>query len=229
VISRRKLLIQGPVIAGAVGALPAQVEPPFKLEFGSVDLEAELAIKMAIVTSGYTTCQVRIFANDGSLAVQSKDWGTEPNAPLSLEAPPPKKKGPYRTMAEMRPTRNAKPSMALAISQNPAIDLKTLEKIAHQVRFLKDPAPRPEGGRFIVDAPVRSMLQIQIWRGERCSGKPLYENRVDNVGPGPTPIPWNLRTVSGPAGAGRYLAYLICTPKDERRRATGMYSYFGVA
>lgn len=214
---------------GAAGILPGQGGLAFNLDFGAVDLEAELPVKLAVDTSGYTTCRVRMAASDGSTVLQSKVWGTEPNRPNTLESPPPKKKGPYHTIAEMHPTAPRKPSMALALTQDSGVDLQTLGMIADRVRFVKDPATRPSGGHFVVDMPLKCMVRVQIFRGEARRGGPLFEDISDNVGPGPAPVPWNLRTRTGAIVApGRYLAFLICTPKDSRRRPTRLFSTFGV-
>src|ERR1051325_2757419 len=128
-ISRRNLLVKAAGIACADRLAEAQVEPAFKLDFGKINLEPGLEVKFAADTSGFTTCQVRLDASDGTVAVRSKEWGTEPNKPNSLKAPLPQTKGPYRLSAEMRPTSARKPSMALGVNQDPALDIKTLETI----------------------------------------------------------------------------------------------------
>ncbi len=228
-MTRRQLLIAGPAAAAAAGILAGQEAPPFKIDFGYIDLSAEFPLRVAADTSGYTYCRVGVYAQDGSAVAQSKEWATEPNRPNSLEAPPPKKKGPYLVMAELRPTASRKPSMSAAVSQDPGIDLKLLETIADRVRFVTDPATRPAGGHFVLDMPLVSRVQVQIFRGEARTGTAVYEAQFDNAGPGPTPVPWDLHIKGGGfAPPGRYLACLVCTPLDPKRKGTKLFSTFGV-
>lgn len=229
-ISRRRLLIDTSALALTGGIALCQFEPAFKLDFGDVELESNLPVKVAIDTSGYTSCQVRIQGRDGNIVLRSKEWGTEPNRPESVQSKPVERTGPYRVLAEMRPTAPRKPSMALALHQDPGVDLKRLERMADKVRFLRDPAPRPAGGRFEVDVLAESAVLVRIWQGEARGVSPLYEKRFDDVGPGLNPVPWDLRTSRGSiAPPGRYLANVICTPKDKQRKPTNMFSSFAVA
>jgi len=228
-ISRRRFLINGSALAAASGVLPGQVEAGFKLDFGEIDLEPEFPIKVGVSTSGFTTCRVRIEASDGSLVLNSKEWVTEPNQTKSVQSPAPKKKGRYSMLAEMRPTAPRKPSMALAVNQDNDVELKRLEEMADKARFVRDPASRPAGGHFVLDTLVESKVRVQIWRGESRGRTPICDYGADHVGPGLVPIPWDLRTNRGSnVPPGRYLAYLICTPRDARRKATKLFSTFGV-
>jgi len=210
----------------------AQAETPVILRFPDVPFDAGRPLKVAVSTSGFTSCQVQVQASTGTFKLQSREWGTEPDRPNSTvltDKMPGAGREKVQVSAVMRPTRKKIPSMALVLSQDAAMDPKRLEQVAQRVRFVQDPAPVAAEGHFELDLSLASDVEVSIWRGESTHGAPLFTTRIPNVARGVNPVPWDLRTSrKAKVGPGRYLAWLVCSPKERQFSATNMFSTFGV-
>ena len=90
-ISRRRLIGGGfaflahAMASGAYAQETHRNQPPFDLNFSELDLEPGLPVKVAVVTSGYTNCQIQLVPINGdptNAPLKTKDWGTEPDERL---------------------------------------------------------------------------------------------------------------------------------------------------
>lgn len=251
-VSRRGLLITG-IAALPRGLFARSVDggEPFTLELPELKLDPRLPTYAAVDTSGFTNCQVLVSDAEKKIRLQSKNWGTEPDAPNgALLAGRLFGETPMGCVVQVRmtPTREATPSVALVVKQGEPEALALLrqaawrgvtgsaqeeiersKKMARLARFEKDPAT-PPGGQFRVDLASDSSILLRIWAGEKATGAPIYKRQFFDRPQGINPIFWDLHTGGGGvAPAGRYLAVLLCTPTATGMKPTVLASYFAIA
>jgi len=224
-----------------------------RIRLPDLRLDPTLRTYAAVVTSGYTNCQVRILDDNQHLMEYSREWGTEPNVPLGqvLQGSLPGRR-PILCPTELllRPTRLQTPSVAAAITQTnelqlggmkpvsfrqgPSTDQDELNKLkasAKSARFITDPA-RPPGGRFELMIWHPGSIMLCIWANDQAVGPPLYRQELPDRAAGSNTVPWDLRTSKGNlVKTGRYLATLTCKPTKMpgvQVQPTTLASYFAV-